>query len=147
MNDLLRMEHKSQGSPYSFLDPSSLISKDKNLEAVSRQSVIVYQLLELVHRHYADSDISLSTIARQRLYMNPDYLGKVFKRITGMGFSQYLNQYRIQQACSYMRQKDQDAKIFELAEWFGFGGNPQYFSQVFKKWTGVTPSDFRSRAR
>lgn len=147
MNDLLRMEQKNQNSTYSFLDHSLPLSKEKNMEVVSRQSMIVHQLLDLVHRHYADSDISLSTIARHRLYMNPDYLGKVFKRITGIGFSQYLNQYRIQQACSYMRQKDQDAKIFELAESFGFGRNPQYFSQVFKKWTGVTPSDFRSRAK
>lgn len=147
MNELLQMEHMSQGSAYSLLDTSLPLSKEKNMEAVSRQSMIVYQLLEFVHRHYADSDISLNTIARHRLYMNPDYLGKVFKRITGIGFSQYLNQYRIQQACSYMRHKDKDAKIFELAESFGFGRNPQYFSQVFKKWTGVTPSDYRSRAR
>lgn len=35
-----------------------------------------------------------------------------------------------------------DAKIFEMAEQLGFGDNPQYFSQVFKKQMGCTPSEY-----
>ena len=38
--------------------------------------------------------------------------------------------------------ESRDVKVFELAEMFGFGGNAQYFSQVFKKVTGKTPTDF-----
>ncbi|MCM3129496.1 MULTISPECIES: helix-turn-helix domain-containing protein [unclassified Paenibacillus] len=112
-----------------------------------KQSAIVTSMLELVHNHYADADLSLNTVARHMLYMNPDYLGKMFKKDTGLNFSQYLNQYRIRQACSYIQQEDEDVKIFELAEWFGFGGNSGYFSQVFKRWTGMTPSHYKRRAR
>jgi len=36
-----------------------------------------------------------------------------------------------------------DAKIFEIAESLGYGDNPQYFSKVFKKYTGFTPSEFK----
>ncbi|WP_338130737.1 AraC family transcriptional regulator [Cohnella ginsengisoli] len=35
-----------------------------------------------------------------------------------------------------------DVKIFELAERLGFGDNPQYFSQIFKKYAGCTPSEY-----
>lgn len=33
---------------------------------------------------------------------------------------------------------------FEIAESLGYGDNPQYFSKVFKKYTGFTPSEFKS---
>lgn len=36
----------------------------------------------------------------------------------------------------------QDHTIQEVAKKCGFGENPRYFSQVFKKYTGITPSDF-----
>lgn len=36
-----------------------------------------------------------------------------------------------------------DYKIYEVAEKTGFGDNTQYFSQVFKKYTGNTPSDYK----
>lgn len=39
--------------------------------------------------------------------------------------------------------RTEDVRVFELAERFGFGDNPQYFSQVFKKHTGYTPSDYK----
>jgi two-component system response regulator YesN len=56
-------------------------------------------------------------------------------------FSHYVNRIRIEKAAEYIRSSG-DVKVFELAEMFGFGGNAQYFSQVFKKWTGMTPSEY-----
>jgi two-component system response regulator YesN len=48
---------------------------------------------------------------------------------------------RIKKATELMA-KDPDIKIFEMAEILGFGDNPQYFSQVFKKQMGCTPSEY-----
>jgi two-component system response regulator YesN len=39
-----------------------------------------------------------------------------------------------------------DIKIFELAERLGFGDNPQYLSQVFKKQIGCTPSEYMKQS-
>lgn len=51
---------------------------------------------------------------------------------------------RIKRATELMA-KDPDIKIFEMAEQLGFGDNPQYFSQVFKKQMGCTPSEYMKK--
>lgn len=109
---------------------------------ISRQSSAVEKMMDIVDRHYGEADLSLSGVAHQMLYMNPDYLGKIFKKVTGENFSNYVNRLRIERACEHIR-RGGDVKVFELAELFGFGGNSQYFSQVFKKWTGMTPTEYR----
>ncbi|MEN1990024.1 MULTISPECIES: response regulator [Paenibacillus] len=109
---------------------------------ICRQSSAVEKMMDIVDRHFGEADLSLNGVAHQMLYMNPDYLGKIFKKVTGENFSNYVNRLRIERACDHIR-RGGDVKVFELAELFGFGGNSQYFSQVFKKWTGMTPTEFR----
>ncbi|GGF84958.1 hypothetical protein GCM10010912_32770 [Paenibacillus albidus] len=108
---------------------------------VSRQSSIVEKMKRIIEEDYGNAELSLGTVAAGMLYMNPDYLGKIFKKITGEKFSNYVTNYRISRASEHILRSG-DVKVFELAEMFGFGGNAQYFSQVFKKVTGKTPTDF-----
>lgn len=108
---------------------------------IHRQSSTVNKMLAIIEENYSNPELSLSGVASQMLYMNADYLGKIFKKVTGDSFSHYLNRYRVQRAAEHIRLTG-DVKVFELAELFGFGGNAQYFSQVFKKWTGATPSEY-----
>ena len=74
--------------------------------------------------------------------MNVDYLGKIFKKETGENFTQYVMRNRIETARQLLKDRP-DYRTFEIAERSGFGDNPQYFSQVFKKYTGLTPSEYR----
>ncbi|MHA6532475.1 response regulator transcription factor [Paenibacillus sp. BAC0078] len=108
---------------------------------VTRQSSIVDKMLRIIEEDYCNSELSLSSVAAEMLYMNPDYLGKIFKKVTGEKFSNYVTHYRIGKASEHIIRSG-DVKVFELAELYGFGGNAQYFSQVFKKVTGRTPTDF-----
>nr|WP_256522455.1 helix-turn-helix transcriptional regulator [Halobacillus sp. A5] len=73
--------------------------------------------------------------------MNSDYLGKLFKKEKGERFSNFLINRRIEKAIEMIEQSE-EVKIFEVAETVGFGNNPRYFGQVFKKYTGVTPTQF-----
>ncbi|MNO32115.1 putative response regulatory protein [compost metagenome] len=108
---------------------------------VTRQSSIVDKMLRIIEADYPNSELSLGSVAAEMLYMNPDYLGKIFKKVTGEKFSNYVANYRIGKAAEHILSSG-DVKVFELAELYGFGGNAQYFSQVFKKVTGMTPTDF-----
>ena len=72
--------------------------------------------------------------------MNVDYLSKRFAKETGMKFSKYLTDLRIQKAKYYMEQSTYNVQ--EIAELVGCGQNPQYFSQIFKKNTGLSPSQY-----
>ncbi|MFN7250364.1 MAG: response regulator [Anaerobacillus sp.] len=109
-------------------------------EATKRYSDVVLNLIKMVEENIEHPDLSIQWIASKKLYMNADYLGKLFKKEAGQKFSTYVTNKRIEKAVE-MIQKERNIKVFELAEKLGFGDNPQYFSQIFKKVTGVTPSD------
>jgi two-component system, response regulator YesN len=114
---------------------------DRNKES---QSDIIKKLIEYVESHFADQSLSLSKIANDVFYMNSDYLGKLFKKEYGENFSIFLIKLRVDQAISLIENKG-DVKMFEVAEEVGFGDNPRYFSQVFKKYTGLTPSEYKNK--
>lgn len=69
-----------------------------------------------------------------------NYLSKRFAKETGMKFSKYLTNLRIQKAKYYM--ETGAYSVLEVAERVGCGQNPQYFSQIFKKNTGQSPSQY-----
>ena len=113
-----------------------LISRGKEERTLSP---VVQEILVYIEEEIANPDLSLQWLANNRLYMNADYLGKIFKKEMGKRFSAFLTNYRIDKAVE-IAEKEQDIKVFELAERIGFGNNPQYFSQLFKRIKGVTPS-------
>lgn len=106
-----------------------------------KHSAIIARVLDIIEDHITDPELSLNMVASQMLYMNADYLGKLFKKETGEKFSHFCARLRVKKAAERIR-RNEDVKIFELAEQLGFGDNPQYFSQVFKKVTGFTPSEY-----
>ncbi|QJD87065.1 response regulator transcription factor [Cohnella herbarum] len=108
---------------------------------VVKHTSIVRKVIDIVDGQLSNSELSLNLVASEMLYMNADYLGKLFKKETGEKFSNYVVKARIKKATELMA-KDPDIKIFEMAELLGFGDNPQYFSQVFKKQMGCTPSEY-----
>ena len=96
---------------------------------------------EYVRQNLSDSNLSLKWIAENILYMNVDYVSKKFFKETGQKFSNYLTDLRIQKAKELLSGTEND-KIQNIAELVGCGNNPQYFSQLFKKNTGMTPSAY-----
>jgi len=108
---------------------------------VVKHSSIVRKVIDIIEAQLGNSDLSLNLVAGEMLYMNADYLGKLFKKETGEKFSNYVVKARIKKATEIMAH-DSDVKVFEMAELLGFGDNPQYFSQVFKKQMGCTPSEY-----
>ena len=101
----------------------------------------VRKIKEYIDSHYTDEWISLKSIAKDVMNMDAAYLSKLFHKETGIKFSDYVNQIRVEKAKSLMTLYHKSL-IFEIAEEVGFGNNPRYFSQVFRKYTGVSPSDF-----
>ena len=107
-----------------------------------KHSQMIRRMIDIIHEHIGNPELSLSWVACEILYMNADYIGKLFKKETGEKFSNFVMKLRIEKAVLAMNSSE-DVKVFELAERFGFGDNPQYFSQVFKKVTGCTPSEYK----
>ncbi|SER79632.1 two-component system, response regulator YesN [Gracilibacillus ureilyticus] len=110
-----------------------------------KYSKVVMDLIECIEKEIHNPELSLQWLANNCLYMNPDYLGKIFKKEIGQRFSSYVTNARINKAVEIM-EAEEDIKVFELAERLGFGSNPQYFSQLFKRIKGYTPSEVMKSA-
>lgn len=83
--------------------------------------------------------ITLSQVARQ-VNISPYYFSKLFKEETGQNFSDYLTAVRIDAAKRLLARMDYPIK--QICVESGFA-NPNYFSRIFKKCTGLTPTEFR----
>lgn len=103
----------------------------------------VSSMLTYIHEHYSDPQLSLQYLADHVAHMNADYVGKEFTRDVGMKLSAYLLQVRMEHA-KMLLALPQDMRMYEIAEQVGFGHNPNYFSRVFYKYTGMTPKEFRN---
>lgn len=103
----------------------------------------VGRMTAYVDGHYADEALSLQYIADHVVYMNADYIGREFTRAMGRKFSSYLLEVRMERAKLLMATQP-GLHSYEIAEQIGLGNNPHYFSQVFRKYTGMTPKDYRA---
>jgi two-component system response regulator YesN len=108
----------------------------------SKMNSMITSMLNIIKEHIANVDLSLSWIAKELLYMNVDYLGRLFAKETGMKFSQYVLEKRMELAKQLIVGAG-DLKVYEISKRTGFTEDAQYFSKVFKKFTGMTPSEFK----
>ena len=94
---------------------------------------------EYVKEHYADSDLSIEMLCGH-LNVSAAYFSTVFKKETGKTFIQYLTDYRMETAVELLL--TQNEKTYVIAEKVGYL-DPNYFSYVFKKRFGVSPSKYK----
>ncbi|WP_040761287.1 response regulator transcription factor [Ruminiclostridium cellobioparum] len=104
-----------------------------------RYSKTVEYIINYIQNNYSQQDICLKTMANQ-MDVSAVHLGRIFKNETGMFFSDYLNQIRIQEAKRML--VETNIKIRDITEKVGFV-NTSYFFTVFKKVMGVTPGEIR----
>jgi two-component system response regulator YesN len=110
------------------------------LHSGSKTGSLVRVVENYVTKHYA-SGISLKETAAH-VFISPQYLSRVFHLQKGVSFIDWLNGYRIQKAKLLLA--DRNMLITEVAERTGFN-DYKYFSNVFKKYAGATPRDYRKR--
>lgn len=91
-----------------------------------------------ISEHYTD-DISLTKVA-DYIHVHPVYLGRILRKELGESFSNLILKIRIDKAMKLL--KDPNIKTYEVGYSVGIN-DPHYFSQVFKKCKGMTPSEYR----
>jgi len=87
-------------------------------------------------------DVGLQQVAKH-VHVHPNHLSEVFKKETGMTFGDYVTQQKMRRAAEILTTTP--AKINEVAAAVGYA-DVKYFSQIFKKYSGKTPSEFREGA-
>ncbi len=105
-----------------------------------------YHKIQKVVRYINDNyrtDIRLD-VAAFEADMSPAHCSRIFRKVMGMSYQDYLNDRRVTKAKNLLRTSDQS--VTEIAVSLGFS-DPTGFGRIFKKMTGQTPSMFRSLPR
>lgn len=100
----------------------------------------IQKVKKYIDGHYREN-IYLKGIAAD-FYMNPVYLGQLFRKQYGMYFNEYVLSLRIEEAKRLLRQTKK--RVYEIAEQVGFQ-NADYFATQFEKLENMTPTDYRSK--
>ena len=100
----------------------------------------VTSAVEYVKEHYADQNLTVETMCKN-LGVSAAYFSTIFKKETGKTFINYLTDYRMEQAVEFLMTGDD--KTYVIAEKTGYS-DPNYFSYVFKKQFGMSPSKYKA---
>jgi AraC-like DNA-binding protein len=95
---------------------------------------------KIIQNSYSEN-IRVEKIA-EKLNINRSYLSSMFKKYTGLAIKEFLTSYRIEQSCVLLR--DKHKPIAEISNAVGYD-DPLYFSRLFKKQVGFSPSEYRNK--
>lgn len=101
----------------------------------------VIELVKEKMKSRLSEELSLKLLAEE-VYLNPTYLGRIFKETTGESFSSYLIRLRIEKAKQLLM--NPALKIYEVCAQIGYS-DPAHFTHVFKKSLGITPQEYKMR--
>lgn len=117
-----------------------LLEDTGDQEDVLHLNRLVGSAMDFINENYM-KDLNLTFLAEQ-VGVTTGYLSTLFSQTLDCGFVDYLNKVRIERACNYLF--NSQLKTYEVAYKVGFR-DEKYFAKVFKRVTGVNPSQYRKK--
>lgn len=103
--------------------------------------IVFEEITDYIAAHY--SHITLSDLTEQ-FHFQEDYFNRLIKDKTGLTYSKYVQQVRLEKACQLLRTSSRS--IEEIAEMTGYH-NKGYFYKIFQEKYGVTPYKYRKQKK
>ncbi|MGG1553406.1 helix-turn-helix transcriptional regulator [Paenibacillus ferrarius] len=116
-----------------------MVETIKLAERLLYDSHISQQIIKIIHSEY-DTDLTLASVA-SCMHYNPCYLSTVFRKETGVLFSEYLASYRHSMAIKWLVESEMFVK--EISERLRYK-NTQNFIRSFRRIESMTPGQFRA---
>ncbi len=107
-------------------------------EFTKQSKSVVEEIKHYIHAHIGD-DLTRNSLA-EIIYLNPDYLARVFKREAGVSLGSYITQARIAAAKHLL--ETTTMSVYAVAKKVGYA-NYSYFSKLFKQDVGLSPNDYK----
>ena len=114
----------------------------KNGNPGGEQQSFVDESVRYIQKHFKER-LTLQMVA-SRVYMNAQYFSRVFKRETGVTFTEYVNTLKIQYACKLLETTNYPA--YRISSECGFT-DPSYFNRVFFAQMNMTPKKYKKLTR
>lgn len=108
-------------------------------KASNRYEDVVNEVKDYIEKHYGEEELSLNLLA-SHVNFSPNHLSTVFSQQTGQTFSRYLTDYRMNKAKELLRCTGKKASAISMEVGYK---DPHYFSYLFKKTQGMTPTQYR----
>jgi len=124
--------------PFLYAVCDGYLSCVKLVEARQKTDNVVHKLLIYVSEHFTE-DITLNSVANTLGY-EPHYVSRCFNSFIGIGFKQFLNNYRVDYAKNLLM--DKNISITSAAYTSGFQ-SIRSFNRIFQETVGMTPTEFR----
>ena len=104
----------------------------------SKGNEIIKKAIRYISQNFS-RNLTLDEVA-DHVHLNPAYFSTLFKQSIGSSFKEYLNMVRIEESKRLL--SNTDYSIIDISLATGFE-DQSYFSKVFKKYTGLTPKQYR----
>jgi len=117
----------------------SLLSGSYNLKNKKGGKKVIEEIVKNVKSNYF-KQVSIYDFAEQ-YFLNPDYLGRIFKNTTSKNFNDFLAETRIDKAKTILKNKEYK-HYYEVANSVGYD-DYSYFCKIFKMFTGMTPGEYK----
>ena len=121
-----------------FVSKVSEASRNVTSKKEEQSSGVIAQAKNYIDTHY-NKDISLDDVSRE-VEISPYYFSKLFKEETGENFIEYVTNIRLERARELLAKTEYSMK--EICGEIGYA-DPNYFSRIFKKNVGLTPTEYK----
>ena len=152
LNSNLKIDQKELLSTYELLGKTETIPDMMQttlnfclkLNHIIREKVadinsdVIHRVKGIIKETYMEN-ISIQSIAEQ-IYLSPNYMCAIFKQETGQTINQYITHIRIEAAKTLLEQSM--VRLSDIGYFVGYS-EPSYFSKIFKKYTALTPKEYR----
>lgn len=122
-----------------FILKAIMLNEIIKKERVNSSKILVEKAKEYIKINYSDYEISVEKLC-SNLHVSPTYFSTIFKKETDMSFVNYLTDVRLDEAVKLLNTTDD--KTYIIATRVGYQ-EANYFSYVFKKKFGISPSRYR----
>jgi two-component system, response regulator YesN len=119
-----------------LMDKITKICSNRQWKGSSKHRQVVEFMTSYIHEHYAE-ELTLAELS-DKVFISRNHLSIIFKNITGETFNNYLTRVRIEKARELLMERNM--LVYEVAERVGYKNIP-YFSTLFKKITGMNPTE------
>lgn len=138
ISGLISTRQKLKGKFSGSLDSSDKIASPK-LKGINDN--LMKSVDKYINDNISESDFNVDTLS-EAVGISRSQLHRKLKEIVGVSPSDYIRNIKLQKACELLR--DTDVDVAQVAYSLGFNAQ-SHFSTLFKKYTGLTPSEYRSR--